>query len=544
MAGASGTRDGGRVRDHFAGGHARAGGARVDHVLAGRGFADNGRVRLSRQGVTLALIGLLVLLSIGDLFSPPISPTIARQTQTYAQVVHFVASGFSPGGLAMDIDGPRPFTVIYEFPLYQAVVGTLFMLLGPAYFWGKLVSLAATTAALWIFLRLASDQWGQAVAGRAGFFLVSCPITLLLSTAFQPDAVAFALAAGATIVLSRWRRGPTRRRWLAFLVLLLAAALAKFPIIIPVLPLLGASALYVAGRWRRPTMAEALMVLAIFAVPFLAWSFYRTTLMDSSSLVVDRNMFFLGDLSRFLRLSFYLKPAFILGAMAMCGVGVPLVLLGVRRLDAVLGALLLGAVLYFVMIPTAADQTYYALPLLPLLAVLMARGMLRLEERFSARARIAVGICWIAGFAVAAPYTLRHDDVSFEAARAAAAVTRREDLLFVMNMHDRGVGIGGLNPSVVTLAGRRGWNVQFDTTDGESLRRQIEVRRNEGARWVVTTWFTPDLEPWFTPLLPAAFSRCPTLNGVPVDGRAITDYLSRQYPVAAQGQNFALLNLD
>ena len=76
-------------------------------------------------------------------------------------------------------------------------------------------------------------------------------------------------------------------------------------------------------------------------------------------------MFLVGDLSRFLRLSFYLKPAFILGAMAMCGVGVPLALMGLRRLDAVIGALLLGAVLYFVVIPTAADQTYYALPATP-----------------------------------------------------------------------------------------------------------------------------------------------------------------------------------
>ena len=494
--------------------------------------------------MALAIIGLHVILSLGDLFSPPISPTIARQTQTYAQVVHFVAAGFSPSGLAMDIDGPRPFKVVYEFPLYQAVVGTLFRLLGPAYIWGKLVSLAASAAALWILLRLASEQWGEAVSSRAGFFLASSPIALLLSAAFQPDAIALALAAGAAIALSMWRRDPTHWRWFAFLALLLAAALAKFPVLIPLLPLFGASALCVAGRWRRPTMAEVLMVLAVFAAPFVAWSFYRTTLMDSSSLVVDRNMFLVGDLSRFLRLSFYLKPAFILGAMAMCGVGVPLALLGLRRLDAVIGALLLGAVLYFVVIPTAADQTYYALPLLPLLTVLMAKGLLRLEERFSTRARIAVGVCWIAGFAVAAPYTLRHDDVSFEAARAAAGVSRPEDLLFVMNMHDRGVGVGGLNPSIVTLAGRRGWNVQFDTTDAEALRRQVEMRRLEGARLVVATWFTADLEPWFTPLLPGAFSRCPTLNGVPVDGRAITDYLSRQYPVAAQGPNFALLRLD
>ena len=85
--------------------------------------------------MALAIIGLHVILLLGDLFSPPISPTIARQT--HAQVVHFVAAGFSPSGLAMDIDGPRPFKVVYEFPLYQAVVGTLFHALGASLYLGE-----------------------------------------------------------------------------------------------------------------------------------------------------------------------------------------------------------------------------------------------------------------------------------------------------------------------------------------------------------------------------------------------------------------------
>jgi Dolichyl-phosphate-mannose-protein mannosyltransferase len=491
----------------------------------------------------LGFIGLLILLSLPDLFSPPISPTIARQTQTYSQTRHFVASGFSPAGMAMDIDGPRLFRVVYEFPLYQTVVGSLFALYRPGFFWGKLVSLSAAVAGLWIFLQLARDQWGDPVAWRAGLFLATSPITLLLSTAFQPDALALALAAGALYVLNRWRQAPTLSRWLVFLLLLLASALAKVPILVPFLPLVAVSVLRVGGRWRRPTAVEILLALVVFFVPFAAWSLYRTTLMDSSSLVVERSMFFVGDLSRFLQSSFYLKLALILGAMAMCGAGVPLAVLGLRDLDAAGRALILGAVLYFVLIPTAAEQTYYALPLAPLLALLMARGMLWLEQRLSAKVQPAVVACWTAGFLVAAPYTLRHDTVSLEAARAASAVSATDDLLFVMNMHDRGVGVGGLNPSIVTLADRRGWNVQFDTTDVDVLRRQIEARRTDGARWIVATWFTPDLDPWFMPLLPASFSRCPRLNGEPIDGRAITDRLSRHYPVVATGPNFALLRL-
>jgi 4-amino-4-deoxy-L-arabinose transferase-like glycosyltransferase len=262
----------------------------------------------------LRLIGLLIPLSLPDLFSPPISPTIARQTRTYSQTKHLVSSGFSVSGMAMDIDGPRPFRVVYEFPLYQAVVGALFTLFGPAFFWGKFVSLAATASGLWIFLQAARNQWGDPVAWSAGFVIASSPITLLLSTAFQPDTLALALGVCALCVLNRWRQAPTLSRWLVFLVLLLASTLAKAPVIVPLLPLLGGSVHNVGGRWRRPTTAEVLLALVIFVGPFIAWSLYRTTLMDSSSLVVERNMFFVGDLSRFLQPSFYVKPALILGA--------------------------------------------------------------------------------------------------------------------------------------------------------------------------------------------------------------------------------------
>jgi Dolichyl-phosphate-mannose-protein mannosyltransferase len=494
--------------------------------------------------MTLTIIGLLLLLSLPDLMSPPISPTILRQTQTYSQTAHFVDGGFSLSALTIDVDGPRPFHIAYEFPLYQGVTGSLFVLFGPAVLWGKLVSLAATAAGLWIFLRLVREHWDERVATRAGALLASSPITLLMSTAFQPDALALALVGGALLALDRWRGAQALLPWLAFLLLLLAAAFAKFPVLVPFLPLVAMLVMRTGTRWRRLTLSETFAAMVIFVAPFMAWSLYRTTLMGSSSMLVDRNMFFIGDLSRFLRPSFYVKPAFILGAMAMCGVGVPLALAGLRRLERSAQALLCGLLLYYVLMPTAADQTYYALPLMPLLAILMAKGMVRLEAWSPRTVQTTVIAGWAAGFAVAAPYTLRHDNVSLAAAKAAKAASRSDDLLFVMNMHDRGVGIGGLNPTILTLASRRGWNVQFDTTEPDALGRQIETRHQEGLRWIVATWFTPDLDPWFTPLLPTDFSRRPKMNGLPVDGRAIVDRLATRYPVVTRGSNFAVMRLD
>lgn len=506
-----------------------------------------GRPRPPRWPATLVLPAVLALLSLPDLFSPPITPTGLRQVQTFSQTVHFVAAGFSPTGLTLDIDGPNPFRVVYEFPLYQALAGLAFLAFGPAVIWGKLISLAAAVTGFAHALRLARRHWPESVVTRAGWFVAASPAVLLVSASFQPDALALALTVGAGLALVRWRAEPRLGRWLAFLVWFTVAALAKFTVLVPFLPLFAWGVFRRERGWRMLRPVEWLAALALFLVPFVAWNLYRGTLMDPRYLVFDRGQFLLGDLRRFLSGPFYAKPAFIIGAMVLCGVGVPLALLGFRDLDAPGWALVAGIPLYYVLLPTAASQTYYAFPVVPAFALLAARGSWRLETMLPARAktffRPGLALAWLAGFAVAAPYTLRHDTISLAAAHAARAASAPDDLLFVINMHDRGVAIGGFNPTIITLAERRGWNIDFASADPQRIRAQVEARRAEGARWLVTTWYSPDLEPWFTPLLPAAFGRQPRFDGTPVDGRGITDALARDYPVVARGPNHAVLRL-
>lgn len=495
----------------------------------------------------LGLVALLVAFSLPDLLSPPITPTGLRQVQTYSQTVNFIAADFSPTGLTLDIDGPRPFHVVYEFPLYQALVGLIFLIFGPSFLAGKLLSLFATIGGFWLALDIARRTWGEAIAWRAGAFFAACPIVLLVDASFQPDALALALGMVAGVALQRWRAQPDFGRWLLFLLSLLASALAKFTVLVPFLPLLAASAFHHSGRWRPLAVRELIAALLLFLTPFVAWNLYRSTLMDPRYLALDGRMFLIGDLTRFLQPGFYIKPAFIVGAMALCGAGIPLVVAGVLRLDRPLALLLAGVPLYYILLPTAADQTYYAFPLVPALALLLGRGAWLIENTAAPRVRLMVRLgiatAWLGGFAIAAPYTLRHDRVSLATAEAIRAASAPGDLLFVMNMHDRGVAIGAFNPTIITLAGRGGWNVDFHSVDPAILRPQIEARRREGARWLVATWYTPELEPWFTPLLPASFGRQPRFEGVPVDGQMLVKQLSAFYPIAQQGENFALLRL-
>ena len=499
------------------------------------------------RGTALALAALLVVLSLPDLFSPPISPTIFRQTQTFSQVSNYVESGFSFRGLAIDIDGPTPVGTAHEFPIYQTLVGILFKLFGPSYFAGKLVSLLAAVVGFLVALRLARDKWGDAVAWRAGFFYAACPIVLLLSAAFQPDALALSLGALAAAAFARWKESPTLGRWTLFLLTLLASALAKFTVLVPFVPIAVWATLVHNGRFRMPTFRETAAVIVLFVAPFGAWMIYRTTLTDPRWLAVEGAMFLMGDLTRFLNPAYHVKLAFILCAMVLCGAGVPLAVLGLRGRGGAHWLLICGIPFYYLLLPTAAEQTYYALPVAPILALLAAGGLLWIEERLPRHRRATfagVAIAWFGGFAVAGPYTLRHDTVSLDAARAVASVSAPDDLILVMNMHDRGVGIGGFNSTIITLSERGGWNIASSEPTVEGLRAQAEARRAQGARWTVITWFTPEIEPWVNQFLPAAFSRVPRFGGVPVEGEAFASALAADFPVAVRGDNFAVLSLE
>lgn len=517
--------------------------------------------RVPRTGIDLAgnssdhawrisvwiVLGLLLLVALPDLTSPPITPTGLRQVQTYSQTVNFVGSGFSFSGLYLDIDGPTPLHVVHELPVYQSIVGSLFLLFGKSFFAGKLLSLIATLIGVWCAMQLVRKRLGDDVTFRAGLFFVSCPVGLLLISSFQPDALALTIGAISGLALARWREEATRIRWCLFVSCISLSALTKFTVLVPFLPLFLLLVFRRREGWRFLTVFEWLAAIALFVIPFVSWNLYRGTLMDPRFLVDERAMFILGDLRRFLHAVFYVKPALIVGVMVLCGAGVPLVILGMRKLDAVGWALVCGIPFNYVLIPTVADQTYYAWPLMPALAYLAARGTLCLENMVKPAYKRAVlstiAVLWIAGFSIAAPYTIRNDYVSLEAALAAKRTSAREDLLFVINMHDRGVAIGGFNPTIITLAERKGWNVKFDSAAPAVLRRQIEQKRKAGARWLIATWYSPDLEPWFSPFLPASFGRQPKFNGSLVDGLSITQQLAEFYPKIAEGKNYAILQL-
>ena len=119
---------------------------------------------------------LLFALSLYDLLSPPISKTIWRQTQTAMLTENFVNEGFSFKGLYLNIMGREKALAVYEFPVYNFVVGVLYVFFGIEQIWGKVVSLTCSLFCMMLLIELVRRRYGSCLGLLGGLFFILSPI--------------------------------------------------------------------------------------------------------------------------------------------------------------------------------------------------------------------------------------------------------------------------------------------------------------------------------------------------------------------------------
>ena len=312
----------------------------------------------------------------------------------------------------------------------------------------------------------------------------------------------------------------------------------------PYIPVTVFLYLHPKSSWRIPHPLELLILLGLFIVPFISWYLIREHLTDPTlGQVSGIGAFFLGDLSRFFSSTFYFKPAIMIGMLVTCGTGLFYVLLGLRQASVSEMVLLTGIPLYYIVVPTVSDQYYYLYAIGPIISWFMGKGICAVQEktlRFGVKFAHYLMLVSVVVFMVFGwNYVLRRDQVILPATKSMRELSMMDDLIFVINMHDRGVGVGGDNPSFEYFAGRKGWNVApFTPNNIERIVSQIESKRLLGAKWLLVTWYTPELEPWYSRFLPKPFSRAPAFNS-----EAVASELRYRYPMARSGKNFAILNL-
>jgi 4-amino-4-deoxy-L-arabinose transferase-like glycosyltransferase len=499
------------------------------------------------QMLRVSWLGLLgVLLSIFDLLAPLTSSTIWRQTQTAMLTHNYVTSGFSLHGLRVEFMGPARPLMVQEFPFYNLLTGLASRYFGHPVFWGKLVSLAAFLIALALLLRLVERFYGSHHSWLAGLLFVISPLCILVRTSFQPDALGLMFLLLALDELVRWREEHHLSRLSVFAAVFLLAGWEKFPIIVPYLPIVAFLFCTDQNGFRIPRLRELAVIVIVFLLPFLAWYLYAMRLTDPQ--LIPKGLFLLGDLHRFFRLSYYVKPAFIFGLYVFCGTGLIFGIAALPRSTVAEYILAAGIPLYLFVIPTASEQHYYEFAIMPIAAVLMTIGAMRLAARLSRRQVIFFGTVvasvYVLVCCIATLYLLRRDRVFPEAGKAVAEKTEPGDLLVSLVLHDR-VYLASRDypilayPVMHYFAQRTGWDLYYGSwTSQDDVERQLRDFKAEGARYLVVTWYSADLEPKLTSLAPRALRRDPQ-----IDGKKIFNALSKEYRFVAAGPNYGILQL-
>lgn len=508
----------------------------MEHALA---------IMNKQNKISFLLISLLIIVCLYDLLSPPTSVTIYRQAQTAMLTDNFVKEGFTLKGLYLGLQGHGRLMAVNEFPVYNFIVGIFYKLFNNNAFWGKLVSFFSALFTMLIFRILVKSISNDLIAFYAPFFFILLPVNVLMFTSVQPDALGLMFLLLSIFMLNRWRHSFNIIWIIGYSVFLLLGGLCKYPLLVPYIPIYILMFFFPRRKFRFPSVIEILVIGVLFIIPFISWYLYRSNLTDPSLLKGEFSMFLFGDLKRFLSPSFYIRPAIMQCMLVFCGPGIIYFFFGLRRLSAVDFALLSGIILYYIVVPTAAKQYYYLYAITPITAFFMAKGvnvavLYYKNHRFFLDKTLYFSFIFFVLFALfGIVYVLRKDRVILPASEAMRQVSQPEDLIFVVDMHERSSNVGGANPAVVYFSGRKGWNIQdFKPDDLVNTVAQINSKRDKGAKWLFVTWFTADLEPWYSKYLPRRFKRAPDFNS-----KFIADELKRRYPMVRSGNNFAILSL-
>ncbi len=492
------------------------------------------------------MAALLVLVSLYDLFSPPVNAMIFRQTQTAMLTENFVNSGFRFSGLTLNVVGPVPALLVLEFPLYNAIVGGLFTLFGSLMVVGKLVSLVCAVISLLLLWHIVEERWDRRTARLASVFFVFTPVGMLMRTAFTPDAITLMFALMGVFFLLRWQKSHDWLNLFAWALAFMVAGVIKFPTLVPFMPLCFVVALSESGseagsiRWRMPRLAEVGLFAALFLVPFIWWQVFRSDLIYEQWRGFNswRN-FLIGDLKRFFSLSYYPQPLYGFIVYALCGSGLVLLVTALRKRSRAELLLFAGIPLLYIFVPTVRHQHHYLYSITPILAVLLALGWTRLSAQHGHLVRGALATTYAAVFIVGSAYALRHDNVVTRSAAALAANSEADDLTVGLFLHDRNYVGSEMHPELFYLSGRRGWNVAYAINiPPEKMDSVVAVYRDAGASRLVLTTYDPSLEPWFARWIPGALRRNPNY-----DAGTVQKGLEKRYRVIASGRNFLVFQL-
>jgi len=459
----------------------------------------------SRTASLLFILFAGAIARLYDIGGLPADHHYFRQTQTLGTIVEFWRHGVDFLHPIMASMG-KPGVLVLEFPLYQAIVASLYHVITPSVIVARVVTIAASVAAAYFVYKITQLFYaGREPLYAAAFFLFT-PLSIFYGRVPMLDMLEIMLCVGFMYYLAAYIVGGKSTKYLVVGSLVACAAFTvKPPYAAPVFVALLYLCWITYGK--RPKVGVVISML----VPVLAMFLWQRYANATNSLyqaqypykdlayaiqvkLVPPNTWYFGTLAQRLQLGNYAKLFVRVLAGILAGAGaIPLVVGLMTRIEErdrmfyVWLAAVLGS--FFVFFNLNVVHDYYQMPLLPVVAVFCARGLQLIEDGLRIRlsnSAVAISLTafWVVYAACVCGVMWK---VGYFRPLASTQVTAGQEMSRVLT-DDSLVAVstpsGDLwDPTILYFADKRGFTVPQARLD----QGMLSYLRQSGVRWLVVT---------------------------------------------------------
>lgn len=495
----------------------------------------------SKRTLIWAIILLGVILRCFQITAPLLGIAAWRETQTAMITRNLVQDGFDVLHPRIDWFGNNIAYLALEFPLYNAIVGFLYALLGEHEIFGRLVSILFSAGSMILFYKIARLLFDEKIALYSLVFYILCPLSIFYSQTYMPESLMLFLSIGTIYFLLQWTDTDKGTYFILALIFSACAFLVKTPVTIQLFPPL----LYLFWRKYGKQILLKPQVYFFFLlayVPILLWTLYSQRINAISYL--DQVV---GNLASRLELISYVRIAGFSGVYVFAPHGVFLFVYAIlakkhNDYEPLVVTWLIGIISYgLIFFRALQDHHYYLVPFIPIASLYIGKGT-QLSVEHLRQWRVSKVVYWAAivlfgitflGFILLPLHHLSKQDLVFlNASNTVKKHTTPSDLILSATFHAKKNAIG--NPALLYYSDRRGWRDLYPY-DMEKLMNTIKIHKMEGATYMVIT-FSKNFEE--RSLLSKFSSHKPDF-----DWQEIVNELSTYFQVVESGNDFVLYHL-
>jgi 4-amino-4-deoxy-L-arabinose transferase-like glycosyltransferase len=346
-----------------------------------------------------------------------------REAQTASVVQDYIENGIHLLESKLAFMLPQPSYLLLEFPIYQAIVAAAANVVDYETF-GKLLSVFSFIGSLTFVYLIAHRILRSARAGvLAVVIMAAMPMNILMQAAFMIDAAVQCLSLGALYFGLRWNDLRQGRDLLIATLLGTLAAVVKpfglFPLVFPLVFVVAHSVFVLRERPAARSTAALVTMGLTWAIVVAAWYLWSDYLNKQGALFQDGNGSVLTDsfigpvIRRFqsedwamvryiFTVHISLKPLWLWYGLAAAGFLAVIRHPRSRAAAFFAGALLGYLALLIIFFRAVSTHSYYSLPLVPILALLIATALDRLIALLLDRRKIGSVVGALFAFALSA----------------------------------------------------------------------------------------------------------------------------------------------